>query len=211
MEKTETTLRNLVDFTRAEHAILRKIDTQIKIQNYLQKLAHHGKKTKDTIFSPQWVMREKKAHCIEGAFLAAVALWYHGQRPLLMDLKSNAYDFDHVVALYRKFGKWGAISKTAHAVLRYRDPVYANPRELAMSYFHEYFTDDGIKTLRSWSEPFDLSKLKNTDWIISEKNLWHLSDLLDKSPHHAILDRRVITSLRKADPIEIAVGKMKEV
>src|SRR3989344_5212530 len=195
-------LRKLVSFTSAEQAILRALDTPIKIQNYLQKLAHHGKNTKDTIFSPRRVMREQKAHCIEGALLAAVALWYHGERPLLMDLKSNPYDFDHVVALYRKFGKWGAISKTAHAVLRYRDPVYQTPRELAMSYFHEYFSDNGIKTLRSYSEPFDLSKLKDTSWITSGKNLWYISNLLDKSPHHAILNRPMIASLRRADPIE---------
>ena len=127
-----------------------------------------------------------------------------------MDLKSSQYDYDHVVALFQKNGKWGAISKTNHAILRYRDPVYDSVRELALSYFHEYFLDDGSKTLRSYSDPFDLSKLPDTRWITDEKNLWHISDLLDKSPHREIINRREVFSLRKADKIEIKAGKLKE-
>lgn len=161
--------------------------------------------------SPLEVMKAKKANCIEAALFAALVLWYHGERPLIMDLKSTAYDFDHVVALYRKNGYWGAISKTRYAVLRYRDPVYRTVRELAMSYFHEYFLDTGVKTLRSYSDPFDLSKLKTEEWVTSDQNLWHISKLLDDSPHHTIVDRRMIAGLRKADPIEIAVGKLVEV
>src|SRR3989344_3897348 len=82
-------------------------------------------------------------------------------KPLIMDLKSGRGDDDHVVALYRSRGYWGAISKTNHAVLRYREPVYKTLRELALSYFHEYFLNNGRKTLRSFSEPLDLSRFDN--------------------------------------------------
>jgi hypothetical protein len=93
---------------------------------------------------------------MEGALLAAAILEFHGQKPLLMDLRSASEDLDHVVALFRQFGCWGAISKTNHAVLRYREPIYKTVRELAMSYFHEYFLDNGKKTLRAYSIPVDV-------------------------------------------------------
>jgi hypothetical protein len=93
---------------------------------------------------------------MEGALLAAAILEFHGHKPLLLDLRSTNDDLDHVVALFKQFGCWGAISKTNHVVLRYREPVYKTLRELAMSYFHEYFLDNGKKTLREYSVPFDL-------------------------------------------------------
>jgi len=91
--------------------------------------------------------------------LAAAALWHNGYPSLLLDLKTTDADADHVVALFKEGGRWGAISKTNHAVLRYRDPVYRDPHELAMSYFNEYFLDSGVKTMRSFSAaPFDISQ-----------------------------------------------------
>jgi hypothetical protein len=91
--------------------------------------------------SPRRVLRENKAHCIEGAFLAAAALMLAGEKPLLLDLKTLPSDDEHVVALYKRNSRWGAISKTNHATVRFRDPIYINVRELAASYFHEYFLD----------------------------------------------------------------------
>ena len=90
----------------------------------------------ETNHSPIVVLKKRKAHCFEGAVFAAAVLAYHGSKPLLMDFATAYDDEDHTVALFRKNGLWGAISKTNHAVLRYRDPVYRTPRELAMSYFH---------------------------------------------------------------------------
>ncbi len=134
----------------------------------------------------------------------------HGQKPLLLDLKTTADDYEHVVALFRAHGCWGAVSKTNHAVLRYREPVYKTIHELVMSYFHEYFLDNGKKTLRSYSDPFDLSKLKNTSWITSEKDLWSISNALDRAPHHRILTPAQIKTLRKAERIDREAGKIVE-
>lgn len=158
--------------------------------------------------SPRRVLREGKAHCLEGAIFAAAALWFYGEPPLLMDLKTIPRDDYHVVALFRRHGCWGAISKTNHAVLRYREPVYKTIRELAVSYFHEYFLNDGKKTLRSFSRALDLRKFKKQEWTTSEEDLWHIDDALDDIPHEPILTKSMLRGLRRADPIEIKVGKI---
>lgn len=189
-------------------SLLAKLSSPVKIQDFLDRIPSNFEPEGDTVISPVRVLRERRAHCIEGALLAAVALWQHGQKPLIMDLASVAHDQDHVVALFRKNNHWGAISKTNHAVLRYREPIYRTVRELALSYFHEYFLDDGTKTLRSYSDPVDLSKIKDKSWITSEKNLWFIVDLLNAAPHHKILTRSMISGLRKADPIERKAGKL---
>jgi hypothetical protein len=154
-------------------------------------------------------MRERKAHCIEGAFLAAFCLKLQGKKPLVVDLKTTEDDFEHVIAVFKQNGKWGALSKTNHAVLRYREPVYRDIRELVMSYFHEYFDNKGKKNLRSFSLPINLNKFGD-DWITSEENLWEIHDALDKVKHFKILTRKQIRNLRKADKIEIKAGKIVE-
>ena len=218
------------DLTKEEIKIFKKLNSPRKLQDFLNAMPINFEKKGETCLSPRRALKENKAHCMEGALLAAAVLWFHGQKPLLLDLKTNDYDFDHVVALFQRQGHWGAISKTNHAVLRYREPVYAAPRELAMSYFHEYFLDNGSKTLRSYSEPFDLStlrtprrgeskdemplvngaKAKPCRWISAEEDLWEIAEELDKSPHHQILDRKMTAYLRRADPIEIKAGKLTE-
>ena len=179
-----------------------------KIQDFLAGLKQNPRQSM-VLRSPQKVWESRTAHCIEGALFAAAALMHHGEAPLLMDLKASSHDYDHVVALFRHRGNWGAISTTHHPVLRYRDPIYATVRELALSYFHEYFLDDGSKTLRSYSDPFDLSRF-GSEWVMASGNLWHISRALDRCRHHALVDRSMIASLRKADPLEIKAAKLHD-
>jgi len=186
---------------------LKKLNTPEKIQDFLNTLKFNFERNGETCMSPKRVLENKTAHCFEGALFAAAALEAHGRKPLLLDLKASSRDDDHVVALFKIKGRWGAVSKTNHAVLRYREPVYASVRELAMSYFHEYFLPDGTKTLKSFSKPFDLSKQK-IDWKISNKNLFVLTRALDKSPHTQIVPKGL--KLRKADRIEIKAGEIVE-
>ena len=203
-------LKYFADFNDKELKIFKKLSTPRKIQDFLEKIPINFDYRRDTCMSPRKVLRKNKAHCIEAAIFAAAALLFHGQPPLLLDLKSVDHDFDHVVALFKKNGRWGAISKTNHAVLRFREPVYRDVRELAMSFFHEYFDDNGKKNLRSFSPPLNLLKLKKCDWLFSEKDLWYIVDALDKCPHYPILTRSAIASLRRADPIEIKAGKITQ-
>ena len=147
---------------------------------------------------------------MEGAMLAAVALRLAGKRPLVMDLRSVAHDFDHVVAVFQDDGCFGAISKTNHGVLRYREPLYKTIRELVMSYFHEYFLDDGQKTLRDYSRLVDLSRFDARGWMTDEQDLWYIPEYLDSLRHVPILTKKQIRHLRSADPIERQMGKIVE-
>jgi len=194
---------------KEEWQVLKKLSTPQKIQDFLNLLPFNFEKRGQTHRSVRYALKHKQAHCFEGALIAASALWIGGRRPLLLDLVTVPGDFDHVVVLFKEDGAWGAISKTNHAVLRYREPVYRNVRELVMSYFHEYFLDNGKKTLRTYSRPFDLSRL-STGWLITEEDLVSLAHKLDRSPHQKILSLRQIKNLRKAEEVEIKAGKIVE-
>lgn len=193
----------------SDFAAFEKLDTPAKVQDFLDAMPINKELRGDTYRSPLMTLRSGVAHCMEGALLAAAAFWYNGERPLILDLKTTDDDVCHVVALFRRGGLWGAASKTNHAVLRYRDPVYKTPRELAMSYFNEYFLDDGSKTLRSFSKPFDLLEYDD-EWLTSRKHLHAVVIDLDRSPHEKILARGAEKALRKADSIEIRAGKLVE-
>ena len=197
-------------FSEKEFRILKKLDTPVKIQNFLDKMKINFEEKGDTSFSPLAVLKKKMCHCTEGAVLAALALRIHGHPPLVLDFTANRYDFDHVVALFQKNGKWGAISKTNHAALRYREPIYSSIRELAMSYFHEYIDDQGRKNLRSYSPPVNLKRFDKFDWMTTREEINYIPEYLAEVRHFPILNRKQIKNLRKADKIEIQAGKLVE-
>jgi len=193
-----------------ELRLLRGLNSPRKIQDYLDLLKINFEPEGDTCLSPRRVMRERRAHCIEAACLAALAFRLHGQPPLVLDLTSSRHDFDHVVALFKQHGCWGAVSKTNHAVLRYREPVYRTLRELVLSYFHEYFDDKGFKTLRSYSPPVDLSRFDRQGWVTNEKNNWFVAQYLAEVRHYPLLTKAQIATLRRAHPVEIKAGEIVE-
>jgi len=208
-------------FTKEEISLIKKLDTPAKVQDFLNTLAFNFEEKGETLKSPLFTLRAQKAHCFEGALLGAYILQTHGHKPLILHLKTIKGDYDHVVALFKIGGLWGALSKTNHAVLRYREPVYKDIRELVMSYFHEYFLDNGVKTLRQYSEPLDLNTFEKParnaahnatggGWEISEKDLWFIDKKLDKIKHYDIAPAKVFKNLRRAEKIEIKAGKIVE-
>lgn len=186
---------------------LDKLDNASKVQDFLDKLPmNFGEACR----SPILVLQKRSAHCMEGAMLAAAAFWYHGKKPLLLYLKTTDGDQNHVVALFKENGLWGAVSKTNHAVLRYRDPMYKTVRELAMSYFNEYFLDSGRKTMIGFVKPIDLSSTYGSDWLVTKKNLDSISYKADSGPYERIMTKRTERSLRRAHPLERKAGKLVE-
>ena len=203
---------NKVDslLTPRERRLFRSLNSPEKIQTFLDSIPINFESSGETNHSPKNVIEFKKAHCFEGAVFAAAALAYHGNRPLLMDFATAYDDEDHTIALFRRNGLWGAISKTNHAVLRYRDAVYRTPRELAMSYFHEYFMWDGRKSLRAYSKPFDLSHYPPHRWITTDTGLDWLMQALSRSTYHAIGPSAVLRRLRKVSKVELSALKLVE-
>lgn len=197
--------------TKSELKIFRELSTPIKIQDFLDKIPMNHEKRGETYLSPRRVLKLRKMHCLEGAMFAALALWLHGEKPLLLDLKATDEDDDHVVALYRRNGYWGAISKTNHAVLRFRDPVHKTIRELVLSYFHEYFKNsDGKKVLVSYSaKPLDMRTL-GIGWITAGEDLHYVAEKIDFARHLRIYPEKNQKYLRPADKMERRAGRIVE-
>lgn len=201
---------NNFGLNKEEIKILKRLNTPIKIQDFLDSLPFNFEKKGETYNSPRLVLKTNKAHCMEGALLAATALWINGEEPIILDLRVIHPDTDHIVTLYKRNGLWGAISKTNHATVRFRDPIYKTIRELALSYFHEYFWDlDGKKVLRQYSKPFNLRRL-GTNWITSTENLHYIAQAIDDSYHYDLYPKSQQKFIRNADKMERLAGSLKE-
>lgn len=194
----------------AEERVFKKLRTPTHIQDYLEALPQNfSYEAEDTCRSPRRLLQDKRAYCFEGAVFAAAALAYHGCTPYLLDLQTTNDDEDHVLALFKEKGLWGAISKTNHPVLRWRDPVYKTVRELALSYYHEYFLPDtGKKTLLAYSKPFDLSRYAPERWITSPESLDWLAEEMDASPHFPVAPRVALARARRASMLERKASRL---
>jgi hypothetical protein len=196
--------------TAAEASIFRKLNSPRRIQDFIDSLAINMELDARTYMSPRRVLASGQAHCVEGALFAAAALAFHGERPLLLDFQAAYDDEDHVVALFRANGHWGAISKTNHPGLRYRDPIHHSVRGLAASYFHEYYLWDGRKSLRHYSRPFDLGRYAPESWVTAGQDLDWLVHALDASAHLPIIPKGNLRKLRPASAFEIHASAATE-
>jgi hypothetical protein len=188
--------------TAREFATLARLATPPRIQAFVNALPANHEPGGETVRSVRGVLRHREAHCIEAALVAACALWIHGERPLVMHLDCAPSDYPHVVALFRRGRAWGAISKSNGAWLRYREPVYRTLRELAMSFFHEYFDRAGRKTLRSYARPFDLARVDPALWMTCAGDCWPLHDRLAALRHYPLVTPAQARALSRRDPFE---------
>lgn len=193
-----------------EFATLKRLSTPERIQAFLNAVPINHEPGGETVLSVREVLRQRRAHCIEGAMLAACALWVNGDPPLVMHLDCHESDYPHVIALFKRGGHWGAISKTNGAPLRYRDPIYRSLRELILTYFHEYSNKRGLKTLRSYSMPFDLRRIDPADWVTNPKSCWSTHDLLTDLRHFPLITRRQERLLARRDAFERQASKIVE-
>lgn len=195
--------------SRDHAATLARLRTPEKIQDYVTALPTNFEPDGDTCWSVAETLRRGKAHCIEGAFVAACAMWIAGAPPLLMDFQAGNGDDDHVVTLFRRGGYWGAISKSNHVWLRWRDPIYRNLRELAISYFHEYVLGPK-KTLRRYSRAFDLRRVDPRLWVSNGADCWEVAGTLDDIRHFPLVTPTQARRLRRRDAMEVRAGQMTE-
>ena len=196
--------------TPAEHRVFTRLDAPQQITTFLDWRRFNFSLAGDPAMSPRRVLEARMAHCAEGAIFAAAALAYHGKRPLLMDIRALPSDQDHIITLFPERGLWGAISKTNHAILRWRDPIYSTVRELAMTYAHEYCLPGGKKSMLSFSKPFSLARYAPRSWVIAPEDLdWLLVDL-DTSPHLPVAPRRALRKRRRSSRVELLSQQVLE-
>ncbi len=193
------------NFTREERAVFRRLTTPAKIQRYLDDLAYNKEKGGPTCRGPRRVMRDRTGHCMEGALMGAAALRMLGHQPLLLDFEA-VRDDDHVLAIFRERGHWGALAKSNYSGLRYREPVYRTLRELAMSYFEHYSNLKGEKTLRNYSRPVNLRRFDGIGWMTSEEELWSIPEYLVTISHTPLLDAKLVPKLGRVDERLFAAG-----
>lgn len=194
-------------FDSRERKILRSLRTPAKIQRFLdQELGYNREPDGHTCYSPRMVLEEGVAHCMEGALVAALALRLLGHPPLVVDLEA-VRDSDHVVAVYRVNGFWGALAKSDYSGLRSREPVYRTIRELVMSYFEHYFNPAGEKTLRSYSRPVNLARFDRIEWMTTEEEVWAIPNHLCDIPHMRLLTPEMERGLSPMDQRSYAAGR----
>ena len=175
------------DFSSAELRLMRSLRRPDKIQLFLdEEMPYNIEAGGVTCRSPRRVLREMTAHCMEGALFAAAALAVNGHPPLLLDLEA-VRDDDHVLAVFRDRGLWGAITKSNYSGLRFREPVYRSVRELVMSYFEHYYNLKGEKTLRAYSRPVSLKRFDRIGWMTSEVDVWAIPEYLCTIKHTRLL------------------------
>jgi hypothetical protein len=190
-------------FTKKELKILRKLKTPAKIQDFIDKLPYDLEG--DNCYSPRMVLRLRKADCFSGAIFAAAALRIYGFKPLIVDLRATR-DEDHLLAVFRIDGLWGAIGKSKFVGLCFREPIFKSIRELVLSYFEFYYNYAHQKTLREYSEPIDLSALDKYNWMTNEQNIEFVNEYLDTHPHYRIIPRKMEKKLRTVDKISFVHG-----
>ena len=189
-------------FTYAELRKLRSLKTPYAIQCFLDDMPYH---LADTAWSPRRVLREETAHCFEGAILAAAALRVNDFPPLIFDLEAE-HDTDHVVAIYRLHGHWGAIAKSNYTGCRYREPVYRSLRELAISYFEGYFNLRRERSLRTFSRPVNLKRFDAQHWMTTDKPIWFIAQYLFGIRHYPLISRAQAERLHRLDERSFRAG-----
>jgi hypothetical protein len=191
-------------FTAAELRKLRSLKNPHGIQRFLDDMPYH---LATSAWSPRRVLRENASHCFEGALFAAAALRVNGHPPLILDLEAD-HDTDHVIAIYRIRGHWGAVAKSNFTGCRYREPVYRSLRELALSYFDVYFNLRGERTLRTFSRPVTMARFDRHHWMTTEEHLWYVAEYLFTIRHHRLFTPTMVKNLHRLDDRSFRAGRL---
>ncbi|HEX7975923.1 MAG TPA: hypothetical protein VF498_16055 [Anaerolineales bacterium] len=189
-----------------QRILVSTLTTPVKIQAFLDSVAYSAE---DANRCPVTVLRDRQAHCLDGGLFAAAALRRLGHPPFLVDLLPDpGTDDDHVLAIFRENGCFGAVAKSNFVGLRYREPVYRSLRELVMSYFADFFNIDGLKTLRAYSVPLNLEDYDYLDWMGSDARLDVIERRLAGLRHFPLISEAMAACLEPVDPLSFKAGTL---
>jgi hypothetical protein len=173
--------------------VIDRLRTPLAAQGWLNALPYNTEKGGETLRSFRGVIRTGTAHCLEAALAAAVIMEQHRYPPLVLSFESIDL-LDHVIFVYRTGGGWGSVARSRDPGLHGRQPLFATPRALALSYVESYvdFTG-GIKAY----SVVDLRVMGNYDWRLSGTNVWKVERMLLDWPHRRLVpSRRTIAAMR---------------
>jgi hypothetical protein len=184
---------------------IQKIKTPYEVQCFLDELAY----SPDSFYRcPVHVLKDHIAHCFDGAVLAAAMLRSIGYPPLVLEMLPNARDDDHMLALYRHNGHWGAVAKSNFSGLRFREPIFRNLRELNLSYFEDYFNTAGEKTLIGYTAPLNLTRLDSLRWISNDSSMDRIADAFESLRRYRLLTQSMASGLSPVDMRSLQAGLM---
>jgi hypothetical protein len=187
----------------SEKKVVAGLTTPRAIQVFLDELHYSD----DPFYRcPLRVIRERTAHCFDGALFAAAMLRRLGYPPLILDMLPNDRDDDHLLALFKRNGRWGAVAKSNFTGLRFREPVYRTLRELVMSYFEHHYNVLGEKTLRGYTVPLNLRSFDELDWMTRDEPLDRVADRLDEIRRVQLLSDAMIAELSPVDERSLKAG-----
>jgi hypothetical protein len=201
--KNQMTTRLPSIFNKTELKVFQQLTSPFKIQEFLDSLPYSDE---ERYRCPRSVLRDTKAHCYDGAVLAAAALRRIGYEPLLVEMLPNNRDDDHILALFRKENRWGAIGKSNFVGLRYREPVYQDLRELIMSYFESYFNIAGERTLVGYTAPLNLNRFNDLSWEINDSAMETIANALNSVRSYCILTPAISRKLTRVDTRSYKAG-----
>lgn len=157
----------------------RHLNTPDKVQEYLHTFEYNKA---DTMYSALTALKLKKAHCLEGVFVAAAILEHCGYEPCVLSMESQDR-LDHCLFIYQIKGRWGSVGKSRDRGLSGRTPRYRSIKDLVWSYFDAYIDRTGKITAWQVAHLDEIS----CDWRTSSKNVWDLENHLLEIKHHKLV------------------------
>jgi len=182
--------------TKSERRILGRLTTPGKIQAFLDELDYS---IEETYRCPLRVLRERVAHCYDGALFAAGMLRRLGHPPLILEMLPNHRDDDHLLALFKQDGHWGAVGKSNFVGLRFREPIHRTLRELVLSYFEQFYNVEREKTLRGYTLPLNLESFDRHGWMVKDEPLERIAEKLDRMRRVRVLTLKMVKRLSPLD------------
>jgi hypothetical protein len=189
--------------THAERNFVDNLTTPAKVQAFLDSIPYSSE---ERYRSPLTVLRDRVAHCFDGALFAAAIMRRQGHPPRVLDMLPNSRDDDHLLALFQRGGHWGAVAKSNFSGLRYREPIYRTLRELVLSYFEQYFNALGEKTLRGYTVPLNLAEFDELNWMVDDAPLDAIGKRLGEIRQVKLLTPSMIAGLSRVDPRSLHAG-----
>jgi hypothetical protein len=180
------------------------LDSPAAVQAFLDEIPYSA----DPFYRcPLSVLRDRKAHCFDGALFAAAALRPLGVPPVIVEILAERDD-SHMLAIFKADGRWGAVAKSNFVGLRFREAVYSSLRELVMSYFESYYNVAGEKTLRGYTVPLSLAAFDRVYWTTRDEPMEAVARRLDEMRRVQVLTPRMVARLSPMDRRSYEAGML---